>query len=117
MTSLSQKELAIRKEFGLPTKPYDLEESLTEGIDGSVAIVENTFDDKELQIRKEFGLPTPVLKKDRPNGIHQVENVLDLGGSLKKEDLKRPEYSKIIRDFMVSRQGKRYQNNRINRSN
>jgi len=115
MTSLSQEELSVREKYGLSTKPFNLEESLTEGIDGSVAVVENTFDDEELKVREKYGLSTPVLKKDRPNGIHQVENVLDLGGSLKKEDLKRPEYSKIIRDFMVSRQGKRYQNNRINR--
>ena len=45
MTSLSQEELSVREKYGLSTKPFNLEESLTEGIDGSVAVVENTFDD------------------------------------------------------------------------
>tara|TARA_R110002020_G_scaffold177104_2_gene369867 strand:- start:545 stop:4870 length:4326 start_codon:yes stop_codon:yes gene_type:complete len=95
--------------------PFDLDTSLTEGIDGSTAIVKDSFSEDQIKVFEKLGVNPTTFKSDQPNGVHDIENVLDLGGTLKKEDLKRPEYMQIIRKFMVNRQGARYNNTRINR--
>jgi hypothetical protein len=112
------ERIPLWKKLGLATDPslnIDLDESLVEGIDGSNAIIENSFSPSRVKLFERLGIENPIIKSDQPNGVHDIENVLDLGGTLKKDDLARPEYMNIIRKFMVQRQGKRYGGTRINK--
>jgi hypothetical protein len=105
------ERIPLWKKLGLATDPslnIDLDGSLVEGIDGSNAIIEDSFSPSRMKLFKTLGIENPTVKSDQPNGVHDIENVLDLGGTLKKDDLARPEYMNIIRKFMVQRQGKRY---------
>ena len=112
------ERIPLWKKLGLATDPslnIDLDGSLVEGIDGSNAIIEDSFSPSRIKLFEKLGIENPIIKSNQPNGVHDIENVLDLGGTLKKDDLARPEYMNIIRKFMVQRQGKRYGGTRINK--